>query len=168
MKTLHFVFSDESALNAYLEKIKQMDEMISAGKADFAAAVFDLNGLKAINDNHGHECGDMVLSDAAKCLIRAFGRENLYRMGGDEFMAILEGASEEEMRAYFRTLDAAIAEENQTPRPYETPLSLSKGCAVYQPGTDAEYREVIKRADQAMYADKAAYYMRRGDRRARK
>ena len=77
-----------------------------------------------INDNYGHECGDLALIDAGKVLISVFGRENLYRIGGDEFI---------------------------------------KGYAMYSPGNDKEYKQVFKRADQKMYANKLAYYNRYGN-----
>ncbi len=144
---------------AYLDAVRQTE-----GRTDFAVAVFDLNGLKIINDTYGHEFGDMALADAGRCLKKVFGNARLYRFGGDEFIAIETNSTLEEMRQRFALLDWELEEVNRTERPYVAPLSLAKGAAAYIPGTDASYMEVFKRADQAMYEDKRAYYEKHGGR----
>lgn len=149
---------------AYFAKAREMDAEIAAKRACFTVAVFDLNGLKTINDNYGHECGDKAIVDAAKVLIAVFGRDRLYRIGGDEFIAVLEG--EDEIEGLFEALDRAITEANKQEKEYKTPLSMSKGYALYDQERDKEYREVAHRADDAMYADKAEYY-KGHDRRRR-
>ena len=149
---------------AYMERMRQLDNAIAAGVGDFCVAVFDINGLKQINDTYGHECGDIAITDAAGALKAAFGRENLYRIGGDEYIAILEGATDADMTARFDALSAALDEFNRTPNPYKTPLAISRGWTAFDPERDAAYRDVFRRADDAMYQDKAAYY-RTHDRR---
>lgn len=150
---------------AYLNAVRQLEERIREYKADFAIAVFDLNGLKAINDNRGHEAGDLALADAGRVLKKVFGNARLYRFGGDEFIAIETNATLEEMRQRFGLLDWALDEANRTERPYGVPLSLAKGAAAYIHGTDADYVKVFERADQAMYEDKKAYYEKHDNRR---
>lgn len=152
---------------AYLETTRHLESMIQEGIAVFAVAVFDLNGLKTINDNYGHERGDLALIDAAELLKEVFGGENVYRVGGDEFIAILKQPDELELRLLFDRLDDELAKTNAVPRPYEAPLVLSKGAAVYKPGEDPDYKSVFRRADRAMYEDKAAYYTKYADRRRR-
>ena len=148
---------------AYFAKVREMDAGIAARRASFTVAVFDLNGLKAINDNYGHEFGDKAIVDAAEVLISVFGRNRLYRIGGDEFIAVLEG--EGGITGLFDRLDSAIAEANEQEKAYETPLSMAKGYARYDQERDREYREVAHRADDAMYADKAEYYKKHDRRR---
>ncbi|MBQ6205917.1 MAG: diguanylate cyclase [Oscillospiraceae bacterium] len=150
---------------AYLETVSRLGKLIRKEAANFAVGVFDMNGLKTINDNYGHECGDMALTDAATALKAAFGKENLYRIGGDEFIAIIARSDENEMPARFQRLEDELAEVNRKERPYALPLALSKGVAVYVPGQDADFQAVFKRADLAMYEDKRAYYAKHGDRR---
>lgn len=153
--------------NAYLNLTQRLDSLIEQQAADFSVAVFDLNDLKTMNDTYGHECGDAALIDAAELLIRVWGRERVFRIGGDEFAAILQSAPEEEMRRLFLRMDEETAEINKTRKSYQLPLSLSKGAAVYRPGEDDSYKAVFKRADQAMYEDKRAHYQAFGDRRKR-
>ena len=150
---------------AYLETVRYLDEAIAKGAAAFSVAVFDLNGLKNINDNYGHECGDMALKDAANVLVEVFGAKNVYRIGGDEYIAVLMDTPEDAMGRYFSRMDAILADFNRVQQPYKLPLGLAKGAAACDPARDREYREVFKRADGCMYKDKAAYYTRYGDRR---
>ena len=152
---------------AYLDIVKRLDEEIEQGTASFGVAIFDINGLKDINDNYGHEYGDLALIDEANIMIKVFGKKYVYRIGGDEFIVVLPVDSVQEMSRLFEEVDKVIEQENQTQKPYENPLSLSKGFAVYQKGKDAAYREVFKRADDRMFEDKAAYYRRFPDRRRR-
>ena len=150
---------------AYDAKIESLEKDIANKVASFAVAVLDLNGLKVINDNYGHERGDLALIDAAEVLISVFGKEHLFRIGGDEFFVIIRNATESDMQGLFAELDQKLAETNQEEKAYVEPLSLSKGSAVYRPLEDADFKEVFKRADLAMYEDKRVYYLERGDRR---
>jgi diguanylate cyclase (GGDEF)-like protein len=148
---------------AYFAKVRELDAEIAAGKGSFTVGVFDMNGLKTINDSYGHEYGDKAIIDAAGALISVFGKDRLYRIGGDEFIAVLEG--EEEIAGLFKKLDSALSEANRREKKYETPLSMSKGYALYDRECDREYREVAHRADDAMYEDKAEYYKKHERRR---
>ncbi len=65
----------------------------------------------------------------------------------------------------FARVDQLLADWNRQDSPYTIPLGFSKGGAVFDPAIDSQYRQVFKRADEQMYADKAAYYRRVGDRR---
>lgn len=149
---------------AYLDTVKNLEQRIEEKTAAFSVAVFDLNGLKEINDTCGHECGDLALADAAGALKKAFGSEAVYRIGGDEFIAVLQTASEAGITGCFAQLDDAIAEVNRTERRYRLPLGLSRGYAVCT-AEDEDYLTVFRRADRMMYGDKAAYYRTHGDRR---
>ena len=143
---------------AYLEKIHALDEEIDQGIAAFTVFMFDLNGVKEVNDKYGHEYGDRMIADAADALKTVFEKEPLYRIGGDEFVAILEGIPQPNVPSYFRDLEEAIASKNKEDRPYKSNLSVSKGAAVFGVGQDATYQDVFRRADQAMYQEKTAYY----------
>ena len=150
---------------AYFDRTRRLDEAIPTRACAFSAAVFDLNGLKQINDSFGHETGDRAIRDAARVLETVFGRENLYRIGGDEFIAVMEGEDDAQMQRLFDRLDEALVRENTTEKAYRTPLSMSKGFAAFDPQRDAEYRDTFRRADGAMYMDKAEYYKTHDRRR---
>ena len=151
---------------AYLQKIHSLDDEIRRGTASFTVFVFDLNGLKEINDKYGHESGDMAITDAAEALKAVFGKENLYRIGGDEFIAVFEGMRQPDAERCFAELEQVMKSQNLTDRLYKGPLAIAKGVASFCSGEDKEYRDVFRRADQSMYEEKAAYY-KAHDRRRR-
>ena len=159
--------TDTKNNTAFLEEIKELDDMIEAGVAEFSVAVFDLNGLKNINDNFGHASGNAALTDAASVLVTVFGDDNVYRTGGDEFIVIRRSDTEEDIKKLFSDLDKEFAVLNADEKTYPRPLSLSKGCAEFTKDEDSSCKEVLKRADKMMYADKAEFYMKNGDRRKR-
>ncbi|MBR4439578.1 MAG: GGDEF domain-containing protein [Clostridia bacterium] len=150
---------------AYLERVKEINSRINNGTADFAIVVFDVNGLKNTNDNYGHECGDRIITDTAAAIRRVFGDEQIYRIGGDEFIAILGSITEEELEARLKELQGIVENFNKHEKRYAMTLSFSGGGAVYRPGEDAAFKEVFKRADEAMYNNKGNYYKQFGDRR---
>lgn len=147
---------------AYLSEISRLEEQIQAGEADFAVGVFDLNGLKQINDEKGHECGDEAIRTAADLLSDLYGSEHVYRIGGDEFTVIFHTVRQDKILDSFMRLEKRIEDANhQGGFPFH--LAVSKGYAIHQSGES--YEETFKRADQMMYDDKAAYYRTKGDRR---
>ena len=135
---------------SYMEKEEQIDKEISAGTKDhFAVVAFDLNALKYTNDTFGHEEGDRLVIDAAKLICNTFTHSPVYRIGGDEFAAILESQD------YDNRTNLMAAFNKQTD---ENSLSgevvVSAGIADYIPGEDNSYDRVFQRADDAMYRRK--------------
>ncbi|MBQ9277800.1 MAG: diguanylate cyclase [Lachnospiraceae bacterium] len=153
---------------AYLEMVKNLNDKIGKGTASFATVVFDVNGLKKVNDNLGHEYGDMIICDTALIIKRVFDSAHIFRIGGDEFIAIMEGRyTDKYMLELFKQLDKELASFNANEKKYEMTLSFSRGSSVYRSGEDADYLTVFKRADEVMYANKGQYYRQFGDRRRR-
>lgn len=143
---------------AYLDKIKEINAEINAGDASFAVAVFDVNGLKSTNDNFGHECGDRIITDTAEVIRRVFPSTEVYRIGGDEFIAVVEGMNQGELDERFAKLDEEIERFNREEKTYSMTLSFSHGGSTYRPGEDAAFKAVFKRADEEMYKNKAKHY----------
>ena len=141
---------------AYFERVALIKKKIESKTADFSLIVFDINRLKKVNDNYGHEFGDKIIKDAARLMKKVLGDDNFYRIGGDEFIALLENVSENEINEKLSLLDKNIELFNENEKNYGVDISVSKGYAVYSEGES--YRAVFKRADEAMYADKAKYY----------
>ena len=78
-------------VTAYKEYTKEIDKKLRNGNAKFALALFDVNGLKYVNDNFGHEKGNMLIIDSCRCICRTFKRSPVFRIGGDEFVVVVEG-----------------------------------------------------------------------------
>ena len=112
----------------------------------------DVDGLKQVNDRYGHAAGDELLQRAAQVLRPAFRNEDVVaRVGGDEFVILLPGASPEAAaRAVARVRGNLEAHNRQASGP---PLSLSLGTASGDRG--CSLAEVMREADRAMYQDKA-------------
>jgi diguanylate cyclase (GGDEF)-like protein/PAS domain S-box-containing protein len=122
-----------------------------------AALIFmDLNGMKRINDELGHDIGDQALVDTADVLTSGMREADvLARLGGDEFVvfALDFGASDlEPLRRRLRELaDARVAAHA---RPFR--LSMSVGVAFVDPAVRSTLEELLERADAAMYEQKNA------------
>ena len=135
---------------AFKEAGQRMDQRIAQGAvSEFGVVVFDLNDLKQINDNFGHKVGDEYIRDACKLICTSFKHSPVFRVGGDEFIAVLEGAdyaNREMLLERFRRQ----ALENQD----RDHAVVACGCACFDPGQDTSIRTVTERADAAMYREK--------------
>jgi diguanylate cyclase (GGDEF)-like protein/PAS domain S-box-containing protein len=115
-------------------------------------AFFDLDGLKQINDAHGHQLGDAVLAKlGAAIALAARAVDVVARLGGDEFVALLYGATRAEAERIVERIADAVAEEDGLP-----PLSFTVGIAERLPGDDATLDDLLSSADDRMYARKSA------------
>ncbi|MBQ5310461.1 MAG: GGDEF domain-containing protein [Oscillospiraceae bacterium] len=142
---------------AYEDKEKQLQAQIDTGSSEsFAIALFDVNNLKMINDSKGHEGGDEYLIRVCRLIGDVFSHSPVYRIGGDEFLAVLSGEDYEDREALIKRFNDMLS-------PYSDALPLPPGyisvaCGIsdFTPGTDTSAAEVLKRADKEMYKDKAA------------
>ncbi|MBO5302821.1 MAG: GGDEF domain-containing protein [Lachnospiraceae bacterium] len=126
-------------------------ELKKAKLEKMAMVSMDLNNLKSCNDNYGHACGDAFIRMAAYFLHEVFG-EGVYRIGGDEFVALVENMSESEFFAKRIHLQERLDKYNARK---ESPVDLEIACgyAAYEEG-DLSYEDILKRADAKMYCDK--------------
>ncbi|RKM59256.1 diguanylate cyclase [Butyrivibrio sp. CB08] len=105
----------------------------------------DINGLKAINDEKGHEAGDKLITDTAALFGAIFKKKFCYRFGGDEFIAVVPEIDREkfsELVEKFRTKAKGVA--------------IAVGWEWSDNSSDVN--KLIKKADDEMYKDKARYY----------
>lgn len=110
----------------------------------------DLDNLKPINDRFGHDAGDQAIVAAARLLSNAFRASDVVaRVGGDEFVVLLSGAGDP--NPALERLARSIVEHN-TAAGWE--LSLSAGCALFDPESPLDLEDLTRRADQAMYREK--------------
>ena len=136
--------------NAYTEAMQRTDERILSGELkEFGVAMFDVNGLKQMNDTKGHDAGDDLLKEACRLICTRFKHSPVFRIGGDEFVAILEGEDYRDRDALFAAFEAE-AERNVHSR---GPV-VASGLAVLEPGGGQSFRDVFERADTAMYERK--------------
>jgi diguanylate cyclase (GGDEF)-like protein/PAS domain S-box-containing protein len=114
----------------------------------------DIDNLKAINDELGHQTGDQAITEIADILRKTFRESDIVaRIGGDEFMVLVMDAPDNGIETYTSRLKANVDTHNATSeRPYE--LSLSVGLALCSPELPCSIDELISRADKLMYEDK--------------
>lgn len=117
----------------------------------------DITGLKRVNDAEGHEAGDHLILAASACMREAFGDAyELFRIGGDELLAICAGIGETEFRERVARLRKIMADSS---------VNMAVG-ADWEKDSEAGVSVVLAAAETQMYKDKAAYYQRTGiDRR---
>lgn len=140
---------------AYLEAAARFEEQMRLGRPEFAVVVLDINGLKRVNDSFGHDFGDMLIINACRIICKSFQHSPVFRVGGDEFVVILENVDYESYHQLLDNLEANIAEANKNGRA-DTHISIARGIAVYDSETDLVFANVFKRADDCMYQNKAA------------
>lgn len=130
-------------------------EKISAGfdSSGMGLLIIDVDNFKGINDTHGHDVGDKVLRDVAKLLVSSFrSGDTVCRIGGDEFLVILNGITEdnrEMLLAKMASISAKLSAEDRDP-----PVTLSVGGAFGD--SSLSVGELFKNADVALYKVKEA------------
>ena len=138
--------------NAFAEYSQAIDGKIKAGSHDFNFALLmcDMNDLKMINDAQGHSYGDEALQRASRMICDAFKHSPIFRIGGDEFAAILTDYDYDHRDQFLCDL-RKVSENNGRMR---SGPEIACGLAVYDPMVDNSFNDVFERADQDMYEDK--------------
>lgn len=136
--------------NAYGEFERSLNAQIEAGKCpEFAIAICDVNGLKTVNDTRGHKAGDDYIRSASRLVCETFKHSPVFRVGGDEFVAILRGSDfdgREDLEKKFVEIVKHNAEENK--------VVVACGISVFDKDHDKCVSAVFERADALMYRNK--------------
>ena len=114
----------------------------------------DLDGLKSINDTHGHHRGDLALVETAHVLREAFrDTDILARLSGDEFVALLTAGKDTGKESSVGRFKETLKEHNAY-RGRNFRLSVSIGIALYDPSSPCSISELLEKADHLMYEQK--------------
>jgi diguanylate cyclase (GGDEF)-like protein len=136
---------------AYSEHEAAINQRIQDNAIEkLAVVVCDINGLKYVNDNDGHAAGDALIKDACALICGSFTHGAVFRIGGDEFVVLLEGEGFDTMDETVRALNRKVEDNIR-----ENAVVVSVGCAVLRK-EDRQLRDVFERADQMMYERKKA------------
>jgi diguanylate cyclase (GGDEF)-like protein len=136
--------------HAYMEDKKLIEDRIASGQQkDFSIIVFDLNGLKIINDTKGHDAGDRFIKDSCQIICDYFKHSPVYRIGGDEFVAFLEGKDFLNRDELINTFEG-LMDENQR----KGGIVISSGIEVYHSGSADTFAKLFDSADKKMYERK--------------
>lgn len=128
----------------------------------YAIVMLDVNNLKGVNDNCGHDKGDLYIQGCCGMICAQFRHSSVYRTGGDEFVAVLTGEDFENREQHLRELNAAFEATQKKANPWER-YAAAAGMAVRRENEAVE--AVLKRADEAMYRDKEEWHRKYGKAR---
>lgn len=135
------------------DRLEQAINKANRENTQFALMFMDLDGFKAVNDAFGHHVGDnLLIAVTERMSDQMKGYYTLARMGGDEFVLLIEIGDPNDAATVADTLVKAIERPFEISR-YELMVSLSIGIAVY-PGDGKDERELMFNADAAMYHTK--------------
>lgn len=119
-----------------------------------SVAAVDLNHLKQINDAHGHAAGDAAIQLVARALRGHFRiTDPVFRLGGDEFLVVMEGGRSAELAGRLEGVDTSLRGLRLPGAPEPMDLVVAWGMADFEGAADFDV--ALDRADQAMYACKA-------------
>ena len=139
---------------AYNVKAKELSDRLQRGRVEFAIVMVDVNYLKRVNDTYGHEYGDKYLVGCCEIICDVYKHSPVYRVGGDEFLVVLQGQDYERRDELLELLSLRFGDDNEDEslQPWER-FSAACGMGVHQPGQTVE--EVFNWADEEMYRRKA-------------
>lgn len=142
---------------AFDEQKHVLEQDRSLADFKFGFAMIDLNNLKLINDNYGHDKGDIAIMDLSRIVCKIFAHSPVFRIGGDEFVVVLKDRD-------YRNIDDLVAQfkeeledlsSNKRLEPWKR-ISAAIGYALYDKENDKNTSSVLSRADQEMYKCKRA------------
>ncbi len=142
---------------AYIKAVDDLNKKLSAGNVEFAIVMIDLNNLKQVNDAYGHKAGDQYIIGCTQMICEAFSHSPVFRIGGDEFVVILQGHDYENRSSICDELRTSFAKSyTQTHLEQWHRYSAAIGMAE-NAHDDRTVDLVFKRADKRMYDDKARF-----------
>ncbi|MBO4477019.1 MAG: GGDEF domain-containing protein [Lachnospiraceae bacterium] len=137
--------------NAMNNRVSDIVSGASPLTGNYGVVFADLNGLKNVNDEEGHVAGDQLLKDAADVLRATYTSEcSIFRVGGDEFMVLVEGHTEEEFISLTLKLRLNC----------EATKHVRMAIGTYYCPASEDIRVALHNADEAMYRDKRDFYDR--------
>jgi diguanylate cyclase (GGDEF)-like protein len=148
---------------AYIRKVDELNMEFAAKKAgrsgimDLAIVMVDLNDLKRVNDDFGHNRGDQYINGCCRMICEIFAHSPVFRIGGDEFVVILQGDDYKHRHAGVAQLKKYFASSScdETANAWER-YSAAVGMAEMTPD-EKNIELVFRLADKAMYEDKEQY-----------
>ena len=128
---------------------------------EITVILFDVNGLKAANDKLGHVAGDELIKASAECIDGLFGKYGkTYRIGGDEFVAIVKDKNSVEglLNKFEQILEVWKGK-------YNNKLSISYGYVQASEASDKTIYQLVDIADKRMYASKEKFYQKKEEQK---
>ena len=146
---------NRNAYDVYITGINKA--IVNKNSNDFSIVIFDINDLKKVNDEYGHEYGDAYIINSCKLLCNVFKHSPVFRIGGDEFVTFLKGDDYSIRNTLLNELQERLnGIENSTAEKWDR-VSVAYGMGDFDPKIDLSVSDVFKRADVLMYENKKEY-----------
>ena len=141
---------------AFSDAINKLQSKIDNDKQNtaFAIGMFDCDDLKSVNDNFGHENGDIYLKGSCRLICQVYQHSPVFRIGGDEFAVILQNADYQNRENLLSKLKDEQTRISASAVNKWEEIHLSHGFSVFDPLTDNNVSDVVRRADKNMYTNK--------------
>lgn len=141
--------------NSYEQRLMSNDIL----KASSIYCVYvDVNGLHELNDTEGHAAGDRMLQYVATVMQNLFGKNDTYRIGGDEFIAMGTGRDAEEIQEMIQRMKIAVEVAG-----YHIAVGMD-----YRSKTELALNDLVQQAEIRMYQDKSEFYQTSGKERRKR
>lgn len=134
--------------NEMNNRVTELSETNDEASCTRGVVFVDMNGLKQVNDRQGHMAGDLLLKNAAMILSSTFTDGEIYRVGGDEFLILLNDTSADE-------IEQRIGDIKKKSDMFDN-VSFAAGSCLYK--KSSEIRSALAEADAMMYRDKERHY----------
>ena len=150
--SLTFV-KNRTAYDRYIKKTEM--QMLSGDFEPFAVVCFDINNLKPINDALGHEAGDEYIKKCCKLICNAYKHSPVFRIGGDEFVAIAVHDDYQHRFEYLQAMRNRMEDlRNDTSISPIDRISVASGMADCFEHVGDDFSAIFRRADTRMYDNK--------------
>ena len=143
---------NKGAFDDYIDGMQSIID--KGGQIEYAIGVFDCNDLKTVNDENGHDKGDIYLKTASNLICKTFQHSPVFRVGGDEFAVILMNDDFKNREALVEEFMAKSKLICETAENKWEEVSVAIGIAVYDPQIDHSVNDTVRRADKNMYLNK--------------
>ena len=138
----------------FVEIAKMAFEEAARYKRQMHIVLFDLDDFKSVNDNHGHETGDRVLSEFSKTMCNSIRGSDIFaRYGGDEFIALLRNSDTKNIKKRISAIKDELSKLPLKFKDTEYSIRFSYGISGF-PTDGATLEEVLRTADKRMYKNK--------------
>ena len=146
---------NKGGFNDYIQALQE--RLDNKEPVAFAVIILDCDNLKTVNDQYGHDKGDVYIKTASELICRIFKHSPVFRVGGDEFAVILQNEDYQNRKELTELFDKNVDEIRASAENKWEQVSVALGMTEYDPRSDTSVDDVIHRADKTMYENKRAH-----------
>ena len=135
---------------AYDKEMERIEAEYEREGQDYAVVFFDLDHFKKVNDDHGHDCGDVVLKTFAQILLKLTRKTDIIgRYGGEEFVAIIKYTTEDELVQYLSRVKKIVTSNKFKYKDLKLDITFSAGVDLRS--KHSNYQDTIQQTDILLY-----------------